>query len=349
MDPFISVIVTAYQYRPYIVEALESVANQDLDKEKYEVIVVANYDESQISKYLRSNWKFIQSKNRWIGAKVFNALKESSGEVIVFLEDDDLFESHKLRTIYNIFREKPKLGFYRHKVRIINEYGTEATLPKSLFDSQKILIHKQQCDLKASYLMVFKNRGGYASVSSIAMRRELLEQYSNYLRQIRLAIDSFYLIISFLSEYDMLFDNIILGKYRLQKQSASSYLIDFNNFINNYFFKYLNLCKDHQINYWLAKGSDIEEFTFFDYVFSKIMFKLFITPTSKKNYCYDECCKMSFYEILRILDNPYAEDTLKTFVLGIATYLPFKLRKIILRKIYDYRLNMYNKLFNHKA
>ncbi len=34
MDPFISVIVTAYKYRPYIIEALDSVANQDLDREK---------------------------------------------------------------------------------------------------------------------------------------------------------------------------------------------------------------------------------------------------------------------------------------------------------------------------
>lgn len=122
--------MTAYKYRPYIIEALDSVANQDLDREKYEVLVVTNFDENQVSKYLRNKWKFIYSKNKWIGPKVLEALKESTGEVIVFLKDDDLFEQNKLKTIYNIFKENSNLGFYRHKVKIINEYGREAKLPK---------------------------------------------------------------------------------------------------------------------------------------------------------------------------------------------------------------------------
>jgi len=323
------------------------VVKQDLDKEKYEVIIVTNYDENHISKYLHSSWKFIQSKNRWIGPKVFEALKESSGEIIVFLEDDDLFESNKLRVIYNIFKEKSRLGFYRHKVKIINEHGKEAKLSDALYNSQKILINKRQCDLRTAYLTVYKNRSGYASVSSMAMSREILEQYSDYLKQIRLAIDSFYLTTSFLSKYDMLFDNIVLGKYRLQKQSGTSYLIDLNGFIDHYFFEYSNICKDLQINYRLAKGSDIEEFMLHDYLFSKVLYKLFINPTNKNNYYYDKCCKLSFYEVVRILNNPYSEDTLKRFILGIVSYLPFKLRKMVLRKIYDFRLNMYNELFSH--
>ncbi|AGJ62306.1 Glycosyltransferases involved in cell wall biogenesis [Sulfolobus islandicus LAL14/1] len=79
---------------------------------------------------MRNKWKFIYSKNKWIGPKVLEALKESTGEVIVFLKDDDLFEQNKLKTIYNIFKENSNLGFYRHKVKIINEYGREAKLPK---------------------------------------------------------------------------------------------------------------------------------------------------------------------------------------------------------------------------
>ncbi|MUM65930.1 hypothetical protein D1867_11935 [Acidianus infernus] len=58
----------------------------------------------------------------------------------------------------------------------------------------------------------------------MAIRREILEEYDTYLKQIKLAIDSFYLVIGFLSNYDMLFDDIVLGKYRLQKYSASSNL-----------------------------------------------------------------------------------------------------------------------------
>ncbi|WP_014511690.1 glycosyltransferase [Saccharolobus solfataricus] len=62
--PFVSVIVTAYQYRPYIVEALESIAHQDLDDNKYEVIIVANYDKGQVSRYLCNGWKFIYHRTQ---------------------------------------------------------------------------------------------------------------------------------------------------------------------------------------------------------------------------------------------------------------------------------------------
>ncbi|WP_338078060.1 glycosyltransferase family 2 protein [Acidianus infernus] len=153
-NPFISVIVTAYNYRPYIVEALNSLRTQELDKESFDVIVVANFDQAEISRYLCTKWKFIQSKNRWIGPKVSEALKETSGYVVVFLEDDDLFERTKLKVIYDIFKQNQNLGFYRHKVKIINENGKEANLPYNLYNSGKIVIKKSR-NIGKQYLLTY--------------------------------------------------------------------------------------------------------------------------------------------------------------------------------------------------
>ncbi|AAK41122.1 Conserved hypothetical protein [Saccharolobus solfataricus P2] len=116
--------------------------------------IVANFDQAEISRYLCNKWKFIQSKNRWIGPKVSEALKETSGDVVVFLEDDDLFERTKLKVIYDIFKQNQNLGFYRHKVKIINENGKEANLPYNLYNSGKIVIKKSR-NIGKQYLLTY--------------------------------------------------------------------------------------------------------------------------------------------------------------------------------------------------
>nr|WP_238527211.1 glycosyltransferase family 2 protein [Sulfolobus islandicus] len=71
--------------------------------------MVDNFDKSEISRYMHDKWEFIQSKNRWIVPKVSEALNENSGDAIVFLEHDDLFERNKLKIIYDVFKQKSKI------------------------------------------------------------------------------------------------------------------------------------------------------------------------------------------------------------------------------------------------
>jgi len=47
-----------------------------------------------------------------IGERIVDALKYASGEVICFLDDDDLFDKEKLHYIYNIFRKMLILDIY---------------------------------------------------------------------------------------------------------------------------------------------------------------------------------------------------------------------------------------------
>ncbi|AAK41121.1 Hypothetical protein SSO0826 [Saccharolobus solfataricus P2] len=97
-----------------------------------------------------------------------------------------------------------------------------------------------------------------------------------------------------------------------------------------------------QIIYRLSKGSEIEKFLRYDYLFLKVLHKLFRNTKKKPS---DDICKLNFYDILKVINNPYAEDRLRNFILAIASYFPFTLRKIILRRIYNFRVKMYNNLF----
>jgi len=55
--PYISVIIPVYNSIQYVWEAINSVLNQSLDKDKYEIIIVSNTDlqEREGVKIIKSN------------------------------------------------------------------------------------------------------------------------------------------------------------------------------------------------------------------------------------------------------------------------------------------------------
>ena len=58
---FISVILTAYNRRAFIMDALRSVLDQSLDRKSWELIVVKNYsDETIDSLLMENNYKNIE-------------------------------------------------------------------------------------------------------------------------------------------------------------------------------------------------------------------------------------------------------------------------------------------------
>ena len=68
-NPFISVVVTAYDRKEFILEAVKSVIDQTLDRSRYEIIVVKNYLDPEIDKFLGGNDVFnIYTDEKPLGA-----------------------------------------------------------------------------------------------------------------------------------------------------------------------------------------------------------------------------------------------------------------------------------------
>lgn len=62
---FITVIIVAYDLKQFILEAIKSVLNQTLPKERYEVIVIKNYLDDNIYEFAtKTRIKNIFSKKR---------------------------------------------------------------------------------------------------------------------------------------------------------------------------------------------------------------------------------------------------------------------------------------------
>jgi glycosyltransferase involved in cell wall biosynthesis len=51
--PYISVIVTAYNRKDFILKAIRSVLTQSLDKSEYEIIVIKNFNNKALDTFLK--------------------------------------------------------------------------------------------------------------------------------------------------------------------------------------------------------------------------------------------------------------------------------------------------------
>jgi glycosyltransferase involved in cell wall biosynthesis len=51
----ISVIIIAYNRKRYIINAINSALNQTLSKDKYEIIVIKNFNDNVIDKFIGDN------------------------------------------------------------------------------------------------------------------------------------------------------------------------------------------------------------------------------------------------------------------------------------------------------
>ncbi len=111
--PELTVLITAWNRRGYLREALESV--QIERPSSTEVLVLANFPDPELEGLLRSRedrW-LLSREVRW-GAMVAEGLEAAEGNVVACLDDDDLCLPGRLSTIVDEFQAEPDLGFYHN-------------------------------------------------------------------------------------------------------------------------------------------------------------------------------------------------------------------------------------------
>ena len=113
----ITVIITAYNRKDYLIKAVNSALNQSLDRSRYEVIVIKNFKDDKIDEYLnRNNIKNLVMDGTE-GEYILRGIEEAQGKIISFLDDDDLFAHEKLQYVYEIFNEHQNL-IYLHNAYV---------------------------------------------------------------------------------------------------------------------------------------------------------------------------------------------------------------------------------------
>ena len=231
-EPYVSVIVTAHDRRRYLPEALRSLEAQTLDKGKFEVIVVKNFEDPTSDEIIRRNeWKNVVTDVKPLGGKIVIGVEESRGDVITFLEDDDMYVPERLQVVERRFREIKDLVYFHNAQMVIDEEGNVVPthIAKLLVPSGylrgDLLVDEKVKRVPCSIDYVNILAGADFNNSSIAIRAGLVDGDAlRVLKGLPTAVDLFFYARAFNSDGSMYLARSKLTMYRVHLHSLSGHL-----------------------------------------------------------------------------------------------------------------------------
>ena len=299
--PYISIIIIAYKREEFLLNAIKSVINQTLDKKYYEIIVVKNFADNTIDTYIKNNHIIgIVSKEDSLFGKLIEALNIANGQIISFLEDDDLFSNNKLEIVYNKFKANNNLCYYHNNHITVNE-------------------KYQKIDSNAGKSPAF-------NLSSISVRKSILNlnniksQWS--LEHFRYLTDQFMYLLALESGQKIIARKEKLTYYMFHSSASHIDTNDINTFIK---FRSANLEKD------------IQSFIMFSKIFvsskAKKYIKQKITNIKIDGYILGKNKKPSnTLDIFKKSDRPFAI-SLKIYLAYLLVRVHYKFRYIVIKKL----------------
>jgi len=210
-QPYISVIVTAYNRKRYLPFALRSLEAQTLPRDKFEVIVVKNFDHKGSDDIIsRNGWKDVYEDNTYQGRMVLAGLEESRGEVITFLDDDDMYVNNRLEEVYKAFTSFKRLVYFQNSQAVIDDNGNLLERPPPSLPISKNLVGGSPIVIDVDKLRGLAKRYNVSVIdltlkvraypwhnsSSLAVRRSVLEADAHLLRELPTIFDVFALASS---------------------------------------------------------------------------------------------------------------------------------------------------------
>lgn len=112
MKPFITVIIPVFNRKEFILEAIKSVLVQTY--KPYEIFVIDDGSSTDIKTFLQPyahNIKYFYQSNKGLSGARNTGIRNSNGDYIAFLDDDDLYEPYKLEKQVSLLEQDMAIGF----------------------------------------------------------------------------------------------------------------------------------------------------------------------------------------------------------------------------------------------
>lgn len=158
----ISVILCTYNREKYIYNVLKSLASNTLPSDRYEIVLVDNnctdntHGECDrfVQDYPEVNFKYFVEKSQGLSHARNRGIKESSGDLLVYVDDDALVNTAYLQTYADFFERHPEIDAAGGP--IIPQYETEepawmSRIIKMLLTGYKYLGDQQKEFPKGDY------------------------------------------------------------------------------------------------------------------------------------------------------------------------------------------------------
>ncbi len=141
----VSVVITAHNRKKYLLEAVNSVLHQVNPGVEIEIVVVKNFVDDKIDSFLMNSGAVnIYTDEESFGGKLSLGIDASSGNIICFLDDDDMFNPVKIGLIRKIFDENKGLLFVHNDIQIISEETTWNTARATNEEATKFKVYSSE-------------------------------------------------------------------------------------------------------------------------------------------------------------------------------------------------------------
>jgi glycosyltransferase involved in cell wall biosynthesis len=123
-NPLVSVVIPVYNGEKYITECLESVYQQTYPS--FEVIIIddGSTDQSlEIINKMPGDKKIISQQNKDVSHARNTGIKNASGQLIAFLDQDDLWDTKRLEKLIRVFMKNPDVDLFFTDLSKFNDEG----------------------------------------------------------------------------------------------------------------------------------------------------------------------------------------------------------------------------------
>jgi glycosyltransferase involved in cell wall biosynthesis len=229
----LSVVVTAHDRREYIGEAIASVFRQAPTERDVDLVVLANFDPSYYGGsggVTAPRWIPDPSPN--VGETIVRAAECARGEVLVFLDDDDLFDPRKLARVEATFLANPKLAYYHNDFsQFYRSRGPSD--PASRRDeedrSRHLHLGRQitfQADDSDRMLPFLARANREQNMSSVAVKKDLIIRNRDFIKKIQGLQDTLLLFCAISGAGSVIFDDSRLTWVRRHAGNVSKTVVD---------------------------------------------------------------------------------------------------------------------------
>ncbi|MBC8029381.1 MAG: glycosyltransferase family 2 protein [Pyrinomonadaceae bacterium] len=122
MSPELSVITCSHNPRPdYLRQVLDALKRQTLDQQHWEYLLIDNASDSPLESGVDLSWhpnaRHVREEKLGLTHARLRGISESTGEVLVFVDDDNVLDADFLEQVARVADEWPRLGVWGGQTR----------------------------------------------------------------------------------------------------------------------------------------------------------------------------------------------------------------------------------------
>ena len=219
--PEISVVITCHQRKQFLKKCIDSVLNQTMKRERFEILLSIDFLDDEIESYCKEkDVAVVYDPTTTIGFKMAKGLELARGNIICFLNDDDEFTADKLEKIAKLFNNDTELTYVHNNWEKINKNNVVLREKHPLRLKQNLMVDSAKIDGK---LLRKAWKGRYFfNDSSISIRRSDYVQFLPIIRNIAGNQDNILFYLAAITGKHLLFLVCKLTLFRAHPNMSSS-------------------------------------------------------------------------------------------------------------------------------